>query len=73
MVQTYKEQIKAKKDIVAIIEDIEVKGLIWKRAVIQGSNVFYNCITITHDYKTGKVLNEDYSNIHYISIKPAFA
>ena len=72
MEQTSKEFIKAKHEIVDIVEEVEITGFFRKKAVVIGSNPFYNYIEIVNDYKTGKVLKEEYANIRPIPNRLAF-
>lgn len=73
MTQTFKDQIKAKHDLVSIVHDIEIIGFFRKKAIILGANPFYNYIEIVHDYNTGQILREEYTNIRPIPHRPAFA
>ena len=70
--ENFKEFIKEQHELVKIIDDVEIKGFFRKKAVITGSNPFYNYIEIVNDYKTGKVLKEEYANIRPIPNRLAF-
>jgi hypothetical protein len=71
--EDFKKFIKERHELVSIVEDVDITGFFRKKAVIIGSNPFYNYIEIVNDYKTGKVLRETYTNITIMSNRPAFA